>query len=307
MDLNRVAPAKNRRSRRIGTAISKNMSGWLILLPTAFLIYFIVWRPIIIGSAYSFFKLDGFKINRFVGLKNYINVITDTQFPKILLNTLQYVMWSLIIGFPLPIIAAVMLNEMVHAKGYFKFTMYFPAVVPGIAVSMIWYYIFFPDQSGLLNMLLSHFAVSPVNWLSNKNLVIPMIVLSMTWSGFGGTMIMYLASLQSINHELYEAVTLDGGGALCKFKNVLLPHISPICLLLFVKQIIGVFQVMEQPLAMTGGGPNNASMTLGLQSYFYAFKYYQFENSLALGGVTFVLLIGLTAVYLMMDKRLNDK
>ena len=155
-------------------------------------------------------------------------------------------------------------------------------------------------------MALSWLDIPPQNWMSNKLIVIPLIIISMTWQGFGGTMIMYLATLQSINNELYEAARLDGAGFFGRIRHVLLPHMSGLILLLGVRQIIGVFQVTEQPLVMTGGGPNGASMSLGLTNYFYAFKYGQLEKSMALGVVSFLIMLILTFVYFGLDKKFSD-
>ena len=285
------------------TIVKRNMSGWLLILPSLFLFFFIIWRPIVIGIGYSFFKLEGFTPVEFVGLDNFKDILSDTNFLQTLGNTVKYVFWSILIGFPLPFLCAVMLNEMVHLKGVFKVFTYLPVVIPSIAVCMIWTNVYMDGPSGLLNMLLSFFGVGPLTWLSNKDVVIPAIVISMTWQGFGGTMIVYLASLQGVNQELYEAARLDGAGFLSRFAHITIPHMRGIMLLMVIRQIISVFSVTEQPLTMTGGGPNGASMSLGLTNYFYAFKYGQYDKSLALGVVTFCILIVLTFVYFNLDKR----
>ncbi|MEG2583893.1 MAG: sugar ABC transporter permease, partial [Oscillospiraceae bacterium] len=142
-------------------------------------------------------------------------------------------------------------------------------------------------------------------WLQDKNLTIPLIITSMTWRGCGATMIMYLATLQGVNQELYEAATIDGAGFFVKLRYITFPYISPIMALLLVRQIIGVFQVMVEPMTMTGGGPNNASVSLGLQGYNYAFVYFQPERALALGVITFVILMGVTAYYFKINKKLE--
>lgn len=288
------------------TIFKRNISGWLLIIPSLFLFFFIIWRPIAIGIGYSFFRLEGFTPVAFVGFDNFKDILSDTNFLQTLGNTVQYVLWSVIIGFPLPFICAVLLNEVVHMKGMFKILIYLPVVIPSIAVCMIWTFVYMDGESGLLNMLLSFFGVGPLTWLSNKTAVIPAIVVSMTWQGFGATMIIYLASLQGINQELYEAARLDGAGVWSRFAHVTIPHLRGIMLLMIIKQIINVFGVTEQPLTMTGGGPNGASMSLGLTNYFYAFKYGQYDKSLALGVVTFCILIVLTFVYFGLDKRVEQ-
>lgn len=291
---------------KFSSLITRNISGWLLILPTLILFALLVWRPIVIGIEYSFFKLNGFVPGDFVGIKNYTDVLSDTNFIQTLKNTCFYVLWSLVIGFPLPFICAVFINEMLHGQSFFKVSTYLPVIIPGVAACLIWKMVYLDGEGGLINMLLSYIGIAPQQLLSNKNLAIPLIVISMTWNGFGSTVIMYLASLQSINQELYEAARLDGAGVLGRARYVLVPHMRGILMLMFIRQIIAVFQVTEQPLVMTGGGPNGASMSLGLTNYFYAFKYGQFDKSLALGVITFLLLIGFTFIYFVLDKKNNE-
>lgn len=302
----KVQRPKLNKNKSLKGVVARNISGWMLILPSLLLFVMLVWRPIVIGIGYSFFKLQGFTPIEFVGLKNFRDVLTDTNFIQTLRNTVRYVFWSLVIGFPLPFICAVMLNEMVHIQGYFKITTYLPVIIPSIATCMIWKMVYMDGEGGLLNMLLYYMGISPMTWLSNKNLAIPLIIISMSWNGFGSTLIIYLATLQSVNQELYEAARLDGAGFFGRIRYVLFPHMRGLLLLMLIKQIIGVFNVTEQPLTMTGGGPNGASMSLGLTNYYYAFKYGQYDKSLALGVITFCLLLVLTFVYFGLDKRVDE-
>lgn len=282
------------------------LTGWALIIPSVILFLVFVWRPLLMGVSYAFFKLDGVSLGEFVGLQNFVDVLSDTNFIQTLLNTIAYVFWSLVIGLPLPFVFAVMLNEMLRGKGFLKTSFYLPVLLPSIVTCLIWRYVYADGAGGLLNMLLYCFGLGPATYLSNKALVIPLIIVTMTWSGFGGAVIMYLANLQSVDQSLYEAARLDGAGFWKRIQVVLLPHMRGILLLLAVRQIISVFQVTEQPLVMTGGGPNGASMSLGLTSYFYAFKYGQMERAMALGVVIFILLMGLTFVYFRLDRKLHD-
>ena len=292
--------------RGISRVFMRNLSGWTLILPSILLFILLVWRPIVIGIGYSFFRLQGFEPVEFVGFKNFSDVLTDTNFIQTLWNTLRYVLWSLVIGFPLPFICAIMLNEMIHAQGYFKVTTYLPVIIPSVATCLIWKMVYLDGSGGLLNMIRYFFGLEPMSWLSDKSLAIPLIVVSMSWNGFGSTMIMYLATLQGINQELYEAARLDGAGFFGRIRHVLFPHMRGLLLLMLVRQVIGVFNVTEQPLTMTGGGPNGASMSLGLTNYYYAFKYGQYDKSLALGVITFLLLLVLTFIYFGLDKQIEE-
>ena len=286
--------------------IKRNIAGWALILPTVLVFIVFVWRPIIIGVVYSFFDLNGFVPVKFVGFDNYVRVLSDTNFLKTLWNTVQYVLWSLVLGLPLPFVAAVMLNEIRHGKQYFKITAYLPCVLPGMAVYLLWTMIYGESSAGLINSVLNLFGIGNMKFLSNSTYVIPCIILMMTWQAFGSTMVMYLATLQSVDTSLYEAARIDGANFWQRIRAVLFPHCRGIILLLAVRQIIGVFAITEQPMVMTGGGPNGASLSLGLTNYYYAFKYGQMQNSLALGVVSFIFLVGLTVVYFKLDKKINE-
>ena len=134
---------------------------------------------------------------------------------------------------------------------------------------------------------------------------IPLIVMTMTWKGFGGTAIMYLASLQGVNQELYEAAIMDGAGIFKRIFHITLPSIYPIISLMFIMQIIGVFQVMYEPMMMTSGGPNNASMSLLLLGYQYGFTYMKAGHSMAVSSITFVIILALVMVYFRVQKHLE--
>ena len=305
-DLQITRKANRGRLAKAGVQIKKDLPAWLLFLPCLFLLYTIIWNPMVRGIILSFFELKGYTPVQFAGLANFKRILSDTHFLQTLINTVQYVLWSLVIGFAPPVITAILLNEVVHCKGFFKFSIYFPVMVPSVAAALIWTFLYQPGEGGVLNMLLSYLHIPPSQWLENSALTIPLIVLFMTWKTFGSTTILFLANLQGINQDLYEASTIDGASAWTKLRVVTLPHLRGMLLLMFVRQIIGLFQVMTEPLTMTGGGPNNASMSLALQGYYYGFVYFQAGNALALGVVTFVLLMIVTAFYFKVERHTSD-
>ncbi len=287
-------------------SVKTNAFGWLLILPALLMFVLIVWRPVVIAFTDAFYKIQGVERIEFVGFKNFIDVLTDENFLKALGNTARYVLWSLVIGLPLPLITAVMLNEMVHTKNTFNVLMYLPCVIPAMATYLIWKMVYSDGAGGLLNMIIMFFGKDATTWLSDSKKVIPLIIISMTWNSFGGSVILYLSILQGVDKNLYEAARLDGAGIFTRIRVVMMPNIYGILLLNTIRQIIGVFQIYEQPLTMTGGGPNGASQTLGLMNYYYAFKYGQFDKSMALGVITFLLLVWLTLIYFRLDKKIND-
>ena len=284
----------------------KSLGGWILFLPFFVMIFFALWKPTVQGIVWSFFDMKGYEADSFAGLKNYRIILSDTGFLQTLLNTVKYVLWSLVIGYWLPFVLAVMLNELTRGKEFFKFAFYLPCLAPGIAVYMLWYYMYYPNNGGLLNMVLSWFGVGPSVWLQDAEMTIPLILVSVTWKGLGSTLLLYLAALQGVNRELYEAALMDGAGIWKRATHIMLPQVSGILLLNLVRQIISIFQIMEQPLAMTGGGPNNASMSLGLLAYKYAFQNFKIGNALAVNVVMFLLLIVMTLFYFAMNKKINE-
>lgn len=279
----------------------RDLSSWAMLLPAIILLFFIVWRPMVQGISLSFFDMKGYTPTKFVGFENYKEVFSDYLFLKTLKNTFLYTFWSLIIGFLPPLIIAILLNEIMHGREFFKFSAYIPVMIPGMAASLIWTFLYQPGENGVLNIFLGKMGIPPQQWLQNGKYTIMLIVLYMTWRGFGTTTILYLSGLQGINKDLYEAATIDGASTWCKIKHVMLPQLKGLMLLMMIRQIITIFQIMEEPLAMTGGGPDNSSLSLGLQGYNYAFVYFQNGRALALGVVTFVILMVFTVIYHKVD------
>lgn len=299
---------KNGKSKAVSVlnGIKRQTLMWILLVPTVLALIICSWSPVIKGVILSFFETKGYNAVAFAGLANYKAVLTDTMFLQTLANTVMYVVWSIIIGSLPPIIIALLLNEVVHGKQTFKILTYLPAVAPGLAVSLIWRSLYSPSASGMLNVLLAKLGIPAQQWLLNSNMTIPLIVISMTWSGCPGSVLLYLAGLQSVSQDLYEAAVIDGAGIWKRIFKITLPHLAPVILLLTVRQVIGLFQVMDVPLVMTGGGPNNASLSLNLTAYKMAFTYMQVGRSLSLGTVSFVILLVLTAIYFKLDKKYGE-
>ena len=286
--------------------LKRKFSGWLILLPAVVCVYFFIVRPQVLGIVWSFCDMRGYTIGGFNGLENYKVIFSNSDFWPVLWNTCQYVLWSLAVGFVVPVIVAMVLNEMVCLRNFFRFWVYFPSVLPGVAVILMWYMIFYPDASGLFNMLLAKVGVQPYQWLQDSRFTILYIIISMTWNSAGATALYYFAALQGVSRELYEAAVIDGAGFFRRFRTVTFPHISGILLLFLVKQIMGVFSIVDQPMQMTGGGPGNASMTLGYWAYKYAFEYNKPQYSMAIGVIMFLILMVFTSFYFVLDKKVQS-
>ena len=144
----------NKKKMRRLQSLKNNTMAWLLIVPLLIVMYLFVWRPTFMGAVWSFFKMKGYSPVKFIGFKNYIDVVTDTEFIPTLLNTLKYVLYSLIVGFIPPALIAILVNEVVHFKSGFRVLIYLPAVIPGVAANLMWYFLYYPDSSGLLNQIL---------------------------------------------------------------------------------------------------------------------------------------------------------
>ena len=291
------------------SALRNNLDAWILMMPMIIILYLFVWRPTVLGAVWSFFRMRAYTVLDFCGIDNYVKVLTHTQFVPMLINTVKYVFWSFVIGFLPPLFIAIMINEMVHFKNAFRVIIYIPAVIPGIAAMLMWYFIYYPDKTGLLNMVLAKFGMQPHRWLNDPNFTIIGIIIYTTWKSFAGTMLLYYAALQGVSTELYEAALIDGAGPFKRLWNVTRPAIEGLLLLNVVRQIIGVFQIMQEPLAMTGGGPDGASTSLSYQLYQYGFNSggKGTGQAMALGMIIFLILIVFTIFYFWLNRKVEDR
>lgn len=293
-------------SGKLSNRLSENISGWLILAPSIILFTFYIWEPMIYSLVLSVHETKGFRMERFVGLQNYIDVLKDNVFHQALINTFFYVIWSLIIGFLVPIVVALIINEMVHLNSFFRFSIYFPNMVPGVAALVLWGFLFDPSEGGLLNAIRIKLGLQPSDWLQNPKLTIPLLIFIMTWKAAGSTALIYIARLQGINQELYEAACIDGAGIFRRIVHITLPELYSTARMLLIMQIIFVFQVLYEPLVLTGGGPNNASLSLMLLSYNYAFVDFVAGKSATVSVLVTLILMCLTFIYMKATKENNN-
>lgn len=299
-------------------AIKRNAISWLIMTPTIILFAFYVWVPLVESIVLSVSDSNGMRINSFVGLQNYKSVIKLADFMPALQNTFVYIFWSLIIGFVVPIILAIFISETIHLKGFFRVGIYFPNIVPGIATAYIWKNLYKAGNTGVLNILISKItgplsdlfanfgwdtladktaALGNQSWLQNSKWIIPYIIIAMTWKGAGSTALIYMAGISSINADLYEAATIDGAGIFQRVIHITLPQIFSLAKTMLILQIISVFQILYEPLIITNGGPNNASISILMLVYKRAFEYYNFSEASALSVIICIILIILSALY----------
>lgn len=281
------------------------IGAWLLMIPGLILFAFFIWEPLLEALRLSLYETKGMRLIQFVGLENYRSVLNQPDFWPAVRNTFLYMVWSLIIGYLIPIVLAIAIHESVRGKSLFRTAVYLPNIVPGLATVFLWRYVFKSDDYGAMNMLLSVFGVPAQDYLNNASRVIPMIVIAMTWKGAGATALLYLAGLQGINPELYEAAVIDGANVKQRVIHVTIPQLYNLARTLLILQIIAVFQILYEPLVMTNGGPNNASVSLMQLVFRYAFEYYDYSRASAVSVLVGITLVVLTLVYNRLNKKLD--
>lgn len=296
---------KNIQGQRISAKsfLRKNISGWLLMLPSIILFGFFVWGPLVSCIKISLYSAHGVTLNEFVGFKNYLRIFKHPDFLPALKNTFSYTLWSLIIGFLVPIILALFISEIRRGKGLFKVGVYLPNIVPGMAMVLMFSFIFKPGANGILNVFLAKLGLPASAWLTNPKLTKPLIVIALTWKGAGATALLYIAGLQGIDPELYEAAIIDGAGIWRRIRYITLPCIYNLARTLLILQIISVFQILYEPLVMTNGGPNNASISIMQLMYRFAFEKYDYPKASAVAVIICIILAVLTVAYNKLNKK----
>lgn len=261
------------------------ISPWVI----GFLIFGLY--PIVMSFYYSLTRYDVLRIPQFIGWANYRELIfNDPYFWKAVWNTLFYTALRVPLSIIGSLLLAVLVNNALHGIKIFRTIFFMPSIIAGVVLSVIWLWILNP-QYGLINSTLLFFGVTGPLWLQSAEWSKPALVLMSLWSIGGGRMIVFLAALQGIPHQLYEVVEIDGGGWWKKFWHVTVPMMSPVIFLWMVLEVMFSFQVFTEAYVMTQGGPLNSTLFYNLYLYFKAFD--DFEMGYASAMAWILLLITL--------------
>lgn len=298
-----VAPPPWRRRRTPVTWVRRGgLTTLLFFVPLLLSFGYFSWWPILRSLVLSL-QQTNFLTSTWVGLANFQRVLADPLLGTAVWNTTYFSLLAVVIGFPVPILTAVFLAEMRRTRGLGSALAYLPVIIPPVVAVLLWKAFYDPSENGLFNTILGWFGVGPIAWLNDPDLVIPSLVLYATWAGFGTGVIIYLATLMTIRTELYEAAEIDGARILRRFWHVTLPQMRGILLIMLLLQLIGTFQTFTEPYIMTGGGPENRSLTILLLIYRYAFVAGDYGRATALSLLLAVALSLLSGLYMWATRR----
>jgi multiple sugar transport system permease protein len=283
-------------------------AGWMFAAPALIVIAVFFFLPVLAALGLSLTDFDIYAVAdsdnlRFVGARNYLRLFETPLFWKALGNTALFV----VVGVPLSIAASLGTALLLHTgvtrlKGVFRTALFAPVVTTVVAVAVIWKYIFH-TRYGLLNYALGLVGVHPVDWLGDPRWAMPAIVLFAVWKNFGYNMVIFLAALQNIPEDLYEAARVDGAGALQQFRFVTLSALAPTLLLVSILTMAGYFQLFAEPYVMTQGGPLQSTTSVLYFMYEEGFKWWNLGSASAVAFVLFLLMFAVTMLQFFVARR----
>ena len=283
-------------------------AAWWFIAPAMLVIGVFFFLPVVGAFAMSLTDFDIYALAnlgnlRFVGVRNYLQLLETPLFWKALGNTLYFV----VLGVPLSIAASLGTALLLHAKlarfkPFFRTALFAPVVTTLVALAVIWRYLFH-TRYGFLNYALGSLGIPPVDWLGDPHWAMPAIIVLAVWKNFGYNMIILLAGLQSIPEELYEAARIDGASLWRQFRYVTVPMLAPTLLMVSILTIAGYFQLFAEPYVMTQGGPLQSTVSVLYFMYEEGFKWWNLGSASAVAFVLALLMFGVTALQLRCAQR----
>jgi multiple sugar transport system permease protein len=281
----------------------EGLAAGLFLLPN--LIGFLIFTAIPVGAAFvlAFYDYDLLLGASWAGLENFREMFTtDEVFRAALFNTVYFTAFSVPLSVVLGLATAMLVNQALRGIVIFRSIFLLPYVTVTVALSLVWKWIYLPDI-GLINSVLGVFGIDGPPWLTSGTWAMPALILMSVWKGFGYNMVIFLAGLQSIPDHLYDAAKVDGATAWRRFLNVTLPLLSPTTFFVVVISVISSFQVFDQALIMTNGGPGTATTTLVLYIYQKGFQSFEMGYAAAVALVLFAAIFVFTVIQFMFQRR----
>jgi multiple sugar transport system permease protein len=296
-------PRAAARGRRKGPRAGEGWWALLFLAPTIVGLVLLSAGPILASFGISLTSWDLLRPPQFVGLDNFVSLVNDERFLISLRNTAFYTLLSVPIGMVLALALALALNQPLRGIAIIRTAYFLPVVTSATAVGLVWAWIYSP-ASGLLNQAIGVIGLPPQKWVSDPFWAMPAIVAMSVWQGLGINVIVFLAGLQGIPQEYYDAAAVDGAGRWPRFRNVTLPLLTPSLFFTGILSLIGSFQVFDQVYILARPGkPTEATITLVYYIYESGFKFFRMGQAAAASWILFLIVAVLTVIYFRSQKR----
>lgn len=301
--LRRRRRVKKPKGKKVYSAMKRREARNFYLYTAPWLIGFFVLTlyPIVYSFYLMFTDMNLTGVGKFIGLENLKYAFTDDPlFIKAFINTLKYVVMFVPSSIILAFFVALLLSKKVKGLGFFRTAFYIPYITSGVAVTILWGWIYQKDY-GIINYVLSLFGIKDVNWLGDKNIAMISIVILSLWT-IGNNIIIMLAGIQDIPQSYYESAQIDGAGAIRQIFSITLPLCTPTIYFNLIVTIIAAFQVFQQPLILTNGGPLNSTYTAAIHMYNNGFLYGKMGYASMMAWSLFVVIMVITLVVISTSK-----
>lgn len=281
--------------------INKNdgLTALIFILPAVLGTLIFIVIPVIFSFSLSFMDWDLLSPMKFVGLSNFKDVLTDSMFVQVLINTFVFAIASSVFAVIIPLVLACILNTKIRGSNFYKTAYFLPFITPMIVIAIVWQWVFDPNI-GLLNQILH----THIKWLYDVRFAMPALIAVSVWKLIGYNMIIFLSGLSTINQEVLEAAKIDGANSWQVFKNVTVPLLSPTIFFVIVITSISSFQVFDLIYVMTQGGPDNSTMVLVYSIYKYAFEYFDVGKASAIAYILFAIIFVLVLCQWKLRKKM---
>jgi len=301
-----VAPRPAVRRRPRWHRVRHHLTGHAFLLGTVVCFAFFSWYPMVKEILMSFQRTRR-GVTSWVGWDNYERIWNDPAFGPAWRNTVLFTGLALVLGYAVPFVIAVVLNEFRHAQGYLRVLVYLPVILPPAAGLLLFKYLYSPGPDGILNYLFSAVGLPQSQFVQSPSTTIVSLVIASTWLNMGGAILIYLAALQGISGDLYEAAELEGAGILRRVWHVTIPQTRLILSLMFLLQVVATMQFFIEPLILAGGnGVEDSATGLVYLMYQHAFKLADLNGAAALGVMLMLVLLVFSALYVWLSPKQED-
>jgi ABC-type sugar transport system permease subunit len=290
-----LVPRRRRRGR-----FRRYLPAYVLIAPAILASLIFLYIPMAFSGYWSFTEFNGLLPPKWVGLANYTALLHDPQFVKSFFNTIYFVILGMGIGPPLGLASALLLNRAVRGRAFFRVAYFLPVMTSLVVVATIWKILL--NEEGIINQILQFFSLPGRAWLSDTTTALPAVTITSIWQGFGFETVVFLAALQAIPKDLFDAAAVDGATPWQKLRYVTLPALRPTIMFIYIIGIIGSFQVFDQVYVMTGGGPLDSTRTMVFDLY-DRFRTLQLGQASAVAYILLVILAALSYIQIRVFER----
>lgn len=291
--------------RKRGKLKDDTVWAWGMLLPNIIVFLMFMLIPMVATFVLSFTNYDMLTAPKFIGIQNYITMAKDPIVRQVTLNTIIYTVLTVPIGMCISLFLAVMLDQKIGFRKFYRAAFFLPSITSMVVVAIVWQWIYNPDY-GLLNYFLSLFGIQGPKWLLDAKTALLSLAIVGIWKSAGYNMIIFLSGLQGISTTYYEAAELDVASKWAQFRYITLPMLKPTTFFIFIMAVISSFQVFDQVMLMTKGGPGRASSVLVHYLYQNAFQYFKLGYACAIAYLLFFIVMIITVFNMRMEKNMRE-